>query len=252
MNTHALHYECLLLERLLYKSKNQHRRTAYFKKLQLVKRTYRRFRKLNETSSQTEAKMKSLHDGFRLLEFGQKASMAAFLDCKREASHSYFMAVNMMFMAVLSSIYSESQQLLETIPIEYARLYDVCPNKSEWPSRLVARNSPVKVLSTEDMNSMDKQGSPSGGSSHVRDVDGDGKIVSNNRIDSPHTKNATYRASLLMQQQSELSESLFNDDTEPTTRSDSIPPASHRKKKSKSKRKKLESDEIDDLFAQFM
>jgi hypothetical protein len=201
----------------------------------------------------TEKRMKSLHDAFLLLEFGQKALMEAFLECKREASQSYFMAVNMMFMAVLSSIYAESQKVLDSIRLEYAQLYDVCPNRTAWPMRLGedtrTHHVPEEIaLEFPKTESLENEGMSSHGSSKTLETPTTCEnTTAENKSASIETKRETYHASLLMQQKHDLSESIFNAKSEPES-----PQSLNSKKKKKPKKKKQDFDEIDDLFSQFV
>lgn len=99
MAEERLQNELLLFKRLLYKSKNQHSSSVHYKKLQLVRRIFGH-----------EFTRKSLQMALDAIE-------EAYIHVKAVAQCTYFMSVNLTFMASLARLFVLTRLVLKTMDV---------------------------------------------------------------------------------------------------------------------------------------
>ncbi|KAI8899610.1 hypothetical protein BC833DRAFT_619300 [Globomyces pollinis-pini] len=136
--------EFLLFERFLIKANNQHRKTHYFKKLILVKKILIKLKSLpfgtliacptqpNQNVKITESQnlegihhvMTHLVAGHLLMVKGNIAIIDAYVECRNLASQTFFMAVSLSFMGILSRLHFLLEELGTKVVEVYNLLYD--------------------------------------------------------------------------------------------------------------------------------
>jgi hypothetical protein len=233
--------EFIIYSRLMYKSKNQHKKTFYYKKLQLVKRVFQRLRLINiqqilpkETTSigceyqiGLEFAMDRLMEIHGLLKFAIESIQRAYMECRARASQTFFMALNLSFMASLSKLSKQSSDLLETI--------EKCFNEFHDKYSIMGG---VKHYSLEEYLVIETVPHSLGEES---------------KADMKHVKTHKWETSIQMQTIRSLSDDFFESKESNVSALD--PTAKSMKtiaKEKKLKKKETFTDDIDDLFAQYL
>jgi hypothetical protein len=110
-NLEYLKTEFLLFQKLLYKSKNQHKPTFYYKRLISVKRHLQRIISFHSTMTDCVT-LDNLILIYKLMRKTKNEVLVAYSSCRAVVKQSYFMALLMAFMGVLGRLHFYVNKLM--------------------------------------------------------------------------------------------------------------------------------------------